>query len=125
MSEREIRARVREAFRQLDRCAGRTIKRAVLPCMLGAGLALGAAGCGERAVQDDAGASDAALVQPDSGVDSGVLPPYMGPPPQDLGADLTPPPLGAYAVPAPDLGVDMIDDPSADYAAPFPAPDGG
>ncbi len=107
MSEREIRARVREALRKLDQRAGRTLRRVVLPSVLGVGLVCGGGGCGERAVQDDAGAElqDGAALH-------------------DSGRELAPPPLGAYGVPAADLRVD-IDDPQLDYAAPFPEPDSG
>lgn len=116
MSERDIRARLRAAFEELDRRAGRTVRKIVLPCALGAGLALGAGGCDGRATPGDASVSDAQapadVMKADMEVDSGVLPPYMAP---------------AYMAPPWDLGADLVSPPEADYAAPdpWPLPDAG
>jgi len=48
MSEHEIRAALREILEALDRRAGRAARKVILPSLVGAALALGAGGCGQR-----------------------------------------------------------------------------
>ena len=116
MSEREIRAILREALEELDRRAGRVVRKVVIPTVIGASLALGAGGCGQRAVQpgDDGSVADTGAVYDDSGnkkkTDGGALPPYMAPD-VDLGTDVMPPPTPDYMAPL--------------YMAPAPESDGG
>jgi hypothetical protein len=115
MSELEIRAILREALNELDRRAGRVVRKVVLPSMIGASLALGAGGCGQRAVQpsEDGSVADTGAVYDDSGrkkVDMGFLPSYMAPP-IDQGSDIIPPAQPDYMAPL--------------YMAPGPESDGG
>lgn len=107
---------MREALNELDRRAGRVVRKVVLPSMIGASLALGVGACGERAVQpaEDGSVADTGAISDDSGkkkIDGGVAPPYMAPPPADLGTDIAAPPTPDYMAPL--------------YMAPGPEPDGG
>jgi hypothetical protein len=116
MSELEIRAILREALDELDRRAGRAVRKVVLPSVIGASLALGVGACGQRVIQpnEDGAVADSGAVYDDSGkkkIDGGVAPPYMAPPPADLGPDVMPPPQPDYMAPL--------------YMAPGPEPDGG
>jgi hypothetical protein len=122
MSEKEIRAILREAFAELDRRAGRAVKKVVLPTMVGAGLALGAGGCGHRAVPgpaQDGSVMEASARQGDAQQQQGdaqqqrqdfgyPVPPYSAP---QVDQGVAPPPTPDYMAPM--------------YGSPFPEPDGG
>ena len=103
MLEKDMRATLRDVLDKLDRHSNRIVKTVLIPSLLGAGLALGAGGCGHRAIPKKGSVTDATATQADSGhkkLDIGVLPPYMAPPAEDLSIDA------------------LIPDPQADYAAP-------
>lgn len=111
MSEREYRSQIAAVLADVEKAARRLGRKVLLPAALGAGLALGAAGCSD----DDNGKPDTFVSGPDAaygvpfemGVDSVVPNPdtaYLAP---DLGVDqgadaIMPGPDAAYGVPLPD-----------------------
>jgi hypothetical protein len=119
MTEKEIRDILREAFAELDRRAARasrSVKKVVIPTMVGAGLALGAGGCGHRNIPQQDGAvmeasakSDAKQQKKKQKQDFGYpVPPYSAP---QVDQGVAPPPQPDYMAPM--------------YGSPFPEPDGG
>ncbi|MFH1130816.1 MAG: hypothetical protein V1754_05735 [Pseudomonadota bacterium] len=132
MSEKEIRATVRQICEDLDKraryLARNGIRKVVLPAVLGAGLAM--SGCGDETTVPLYGVPPA-----EAGVEAGLDPAYMGP---DVGieidqgvdtccdasTDLLPLPEAAPAYMGPDVGPNpdsMLDDGAAMlYMAPDP-----
>ncbi len=129
MTEKEIREVIRELCDELDERARRLVRNVVVPAALGAGLALSAGGCGDRAVSDSmvphvdaayglplyaapldwrTGGPESAYMMPfDRGTpkdikpktDPGPMPPYMAPMDYKVKDTKVPPPQPDYMVP--------------------------
>jgi hypothetical protein len=121
MTEREIRRVLAEVFEELGRLAA--------PGLLGAGLALGAGGCGDR----NPAPTDAVVPRPETayGVPDrgrfdkfvpGDFPVYMAPDLRRLDG-LVPKPDKAYGVPPPDKALKK--DEGGPIIPPYMAPDVG
>jgi hypothetical protein len=119
MTEREIRNTIAEVCAELDRRA----RALIVPSLVGAGLVLGAGGCGDRDKPVDGGAQPAYGVPPkDARIELGPMPLYAPPPPWDgrvergvippyMAPDVAPP-GPEYMAPNPDGGASTL------YSAP-------
>jgi hypothetical protein len=111
MSEREYRSQIAAVLAAIEQRARRLGRKVLLPAALGAGLALGVAGCSD----DDNSKPDTFV----PGADAAYGVPFW-----DMGVDgVLPGPDSAYGVPMPDAGVDQATDavvpgPDAAYLGP-------